>query len=35
MCFLQVKMDNMLLNPVSQVIVEIRENTEQLADKIK
>lgn len=33
--FLQVKLDNLMLNPVSQVIVEIRENTEQLADKIK
>uniref|UniRef100_A0A3B5BIK3 Centrosomal protein 170B n=1 Tax=Stegastes partitus TaxID=144197 RepID=A0A3B5BIK3_9TELE len=27
--------DNLMLNPVSQVIVAIRENTEQLADKIK
>lgn len=30
-----MKVDNLMLNPVSQVIVEIRENTEQLADKIK
>lgn len=36
MCFLlQAKVDNLMLNPVSQVIVEIRENTEQLAAKIK
>lgn len=28
-------MDNMMLDPLSQVIVAIRENTEQLADKIK
>lgn len=34
-CFLQMKVDSQMLNPVSQVIVEIRENTEQLADKIK
>lgn len=27
--------DNTMLNPVSQVIVAIRENTEQLADKMK
>ncbi|XP_041668337.1 centrosomal protein of 170 kDa protein B isoform X2 [Cheilinus undulatus] len=27
--------DNLMLNPVSQIIVAIRENTEQLADKIK
>ncbi|KAM9842791.1 centrosomal protein of 170 kDa protein B [Aulostomus maculatus] len=27
--------DNMMLNPVSQVIEAIRENTEELADKIK
>lgn len=33
--FLQMKVDNLMLNPVSQVIVEIRDNTEQLADKIK
>ncbi|XP_028250880.1 centrosomal protein of 170 kDa protein B isoform X2 [Parambassis ranga] len=31
----EVTVDNLLLNPVSQVIVAIRENTEQLADKIK
>ncbi|CAN9502245.1 unnamed protein product [Ophioblennius macclurei] len=29
------EVDNVLLNPVSQIIVVIRENTEQLADKIK
>lgn len=27
--------DNLMLNPVTQVIMAIRENTEQLADKIK
>ncbi|XP_073339061.1 centrosomal protein of 170 kDa protein B isoform X2 [Pagrus major] len=31
----EVVVDNLMLNPVSQVIVAIRENTEQLADKIK
>ncbi|XP_071354761.1 centrosomal protein of 170 kDa protein B isoform X2 [Trachinotus anak] len=31
----EVIVDNLMLNPVSQVIVAIRENTEQLADKIK
>ncbi|XP_056867773.1 centrosomal protein of 170 kDa protein B isoform X3 [Takifugu flavidus] len=31
----EAKVDNLMLNPVSQVIVEIRENTEQLAAKIK
>uniref|UniRef100_H3DJA6 Centrosomal protein 170B n=1 Tax=Tetraodon nigroviridis TaxID=99883 RepID=H3DJA6_TETNG len=31
----EMKVDNLMLNPVSQVIMEIRENTEQLADKIK
>lgn len=30
-----MKVDNLMLNPLSQVIVEIRENTEQLAAKIK
>lgn len=34
MCF-QVVVENLMLNPVSQVIMEIKENTEQLADKIK
>ncbi|XP_029972571.1 centrosomal protein of 170 kDa protein B isoform X2 [Salarias fasciatus] len=29
------EVDNVLLNPVSQIIEVIRENTEQLADKIK
>nr|XP_020470173.1 centrosomal protein of 170 kDa protein B-like isoform X2 [Monopterus albus] len=31
----EVIVDNMMLDPLSQVIVAIRENTEQLADKIK
>ncbi|XP_040915969.1 centrosomal protein of 170 kDa protein B isoform X2 [Toxotes jaculatrix] len=31
----EVIVDNLMLNPVSQIIVAIRENTEQLADKIK
>ncbi|KAM8736286.1 centrosomal protein of 170 kDa protein B isoform 3-T3 [Acanthopagrus schlegelii] len=31
----EVVVDSLMLNPVSQVIVAIRENTEQLADKIK
>ncbi|XP_035529612.1 centrosomal protein of 170 kDa protein B [Morone saxatilis] len=31
----EVMVDNLMLNPVSQIIVAIRENTEQLADKIK
>ncbi|XP_041809311.1 centrosomal protein of 170 kDa protein B isoform X2 [Chelmon rostratus] len=31
----EVVVDNLMLNPVSQVIMAIRENTEQLADKIK
>lgn len=33
--FLQVLVDNLMLNPVSQIIVAIRENTEQLAEKMK
>ncbi len=32
---LQVIVDNLMLNPVSQIIMDIRENTEQLAGKIK
>ncbi|XP_056249565.1 centrosomal protein of 170 kDa protein B [Seriola aureovittata] len=31
----EVVVDNLMLNPVSQIIMAIRENTEQLADKIK
>ncbi|XP_034078207.1 centrosomal protein of 170 kDa protein B isoform X6 [Gymnodraco acuticeps] len=31
----EVTVDNLMLNPVSQVTMAIRENTEQLADKIK
>nr|XP_046268338.1 centrosomal protein of 170 kDa protein B isoform X2 [Scatophagus argus] len=31
----EVTVDNLMLNPVSQVIMAIRENTEQLADKIR
>ncbi|KAM9341296.1 centrosomal protein of 170 kDa protein B [Symphorus nematophorus] len=31
----EVMVDNLMLNPVSQIIMAIRENTEQLADKIK
>ncbi|XP_036981283.1 centrosomal protein of 170 kDa protein B isoform X4 [Acanthopagrus latus] len=31
----EVVVDSLMLNPVSQVIMAIRENTEQLADKIK
>ncbi|XP_060919583.1 centrosomal protein of 170 kDa protein B isoform X2 [Labrus mixtus] len=31
----EVSVDNLMLNPVSQVILAIKENTEQLADKIK
>ncbi|KAI4803995.1 hypothetical protein KUCAC02_025640 [Chaenocephalus aceratus] len=31
----EVTMDNLMLNPVSQITMAIRENTEQLADKIK
>ncbi|XP_044021464.1 centrosomal protein of 170 kDa protein B isoform X2 [Siniperca chuatsi] len=31
----EVIVDNLMLNPVSQIIMAIRENTEQLADKIK
>ncbi|XP_076605274.1 centrosomal protein of 170 kDa protein B isoform X1 [Chaetodon auriga] len=31
----EVIVDNLMLNPVSQVIMAIRENTEQLAEKIK
>lgn len=27
--------DNLMLNPMSEIITAIRENTEQLADKIK
>lgn len=28
-------MDSLMLNPMSEIIAAIRENTEQLADKIK
>ncbi|XP_034003103.1 centrosomal protein of 170 kDa protein B isoform X2 [Trematomus bernacchii] len=31
----EVTVDNLMLNPVSQITMAIRENTEQLADKIK
>lgn len=31
----QVAVDNLMLNPMSEIITAIRENTEQLADKIK
>ncbi|XP_060938500.1 centrosomal protein of 170 kDa protein B [Limanda limanda] len=31
----ELVVDNLMLNPVTQIIVAIRENTEQLADKIK
>ncbi|XP_047467376.1 centrosomal protein of 170 kDa protein B isoform X2 [Mugil cephalus] len=31
----EVVVDNLVLNPLSQIIVAIRENTEELADKIK
>ncbi|KAK2826205.1 hypothetical protein Q5P01_020419 [Channa striata] len=31
----QVNVDNLMLNPVSQIIMAIRENTEQLAEKMK
>lgn len=31
----QVVVDNLMLNPMSEIITAIRENTEQLADKIK
>ncbi|XP_070776221.1 centrosomal protein of 170 kDa protein B [Enoplosus armatus] len=31
----EVIVDNLMLNPVSQIIMTIRENTEELADKIK
>ncbi|KAJ4939242.1 hypothetical protein JOQ06_028698 [Pogonophryne albipinna] len=31
----EVTVDNQMLNPVSQITMAIRENTEQLADKIK
>ncbi|XP_039993199.1 centrosomal protein of 170 kDa protein B isoform X2 [Xiphias gladius] len=31
----EIILDNLMLNPVSQIIMAIRENTEQLADKIK
>ncbi|XP_019130700.2 centrosomal protein of 170 kDa protein B isoform X1 [Larimichthys crocea] len=31
----EVMVDNLMLNPVSQIIVAIKENTEQLSDKIK
>ena len=31
----QVILDNLMLNPVSQLSQAIRENTEQLADKMK
>ncbi|CAJ1073807.1 centrosomal protein of 170 kDa protein B isoform X2 [Xyrichtys novacula] len=31
----ELLVDNLMLNPVSQVILAIKENTEQLADKIK
>ncbi|KAK5857242.1 hypothetical protein PBY51_010500 [Eleginops maclovinus] len=31
----EVIVDNLMLNPVSQITMAIRENTEQLADKIK
>lgn len=33
--FFQVILDNLMLNPVSQLSQAIRENTEQLADKMK
>lgn len=32
---LQVILDNLMLNPVSQLSQAIRENTEQLAEKMK
>lgn len=32
---LQVVVDDLMLNPVSQISLAIRENTEQLAEKIK
>lgn len=31
----QVILDNLMLNPVSQLSQAIRENTEQLAEKMK
>lgn len=31
----QVLLDNLMLNPVSQLSQAIRENTEQLAEKMK
>lgn len=31
----EVTVDNLMLNPMSQIIMAIKENTEQLADKIK
>uniref|UniRef100_UPI0037E849B3 centrosomal protein of 170 kDa protein B n=1 Tax=Semicossyphus pulcher TaxID=241346 RepID=UPI0037E849B3 len=31
----EIVVDNLMLNPVSQIILAIKENTEQLADKIK
>lgn len=33
--FFQVILDNLMLNPVSQLSQAIRENTEQLAEKMK
>lgn len=33
--WLQVALDNSMLNPVSQLSMAIRENTEQLTEKIK
>lgn len=33
--FLKVSVDNLILSPMSEIITAIRENTEELADKIK
>lgn len=33
--FLQGSVDNLMLSPMSEIITAIRENTEELADKIK